>query len=103
MDAETINVAENTDLMTNPKKYERNAREGIWKRSLTSGQLSTSAWSTPTAPRFRELTPLILRSGASRVSKNAGPAGASWFETHEDALLTMRAQSCDAKEVTRPC
>src|SRR3954466_11594553 len=25
-----------------------------------------------------------------RVSKDAGPAGASWFETREDALLTMR-------------
>jgi hypothetical protein len=51
MDAETINVAENTDLMTNPKVI----REGILKRSLTSGQLSTSAWSATTAPRFREL------------------------------------------------
>jgi hypothetical protein len=25
-----------------------------------------------------------------RVSKDAGPAVASWFETREDALLTMR-------------
>ena len=32
MDAETINVAENTDLMTNPKAI----REGILERSLTS-------------------------------------------------------------------
>jgi hypothetical protein len=31
---------------------------------------------------------LILRSGVSRISKD-GPR-ASWFETREDALLTMR-------------
>jgi hypothetical protein len=42
--------------------------------------------------------PLILRSGARRVSKDEGPSVASWFsgdtkyrpETREDALLTMR-------------
>ena len=44
--------------------------------------------------RSRKLTgatsyPLILRS-AKRVSKDEATAGASWFETREDALLTMR-------------
>jgi hypothetical protein len=33
---------------------------------------------------------LILRSRASGISKDAGPSVASWFETREDALLTMR-------------
>jgi hypothetical protein len=33
---------------------------------------------------------LILRSRASGVSKDGGPFAASWFETREDALLTMR-------------
>ena len=50
-DAATINVAESTDLMTNPGEY----WSGRVGRSLTSRQLSTSAWSAPTAPRFREL------------------------------------------------
>jgi hypothetical protein len=37
-----------------------------------------------------EHTDLILRSGLKgRVSKDGG-LGASWFETREDALLTMR-------------
>jgi hypothetical protein len=27
------------------------------------------------------------------VSKDAGPSVASWFETREDALLTMRVRS----------
>jgi len=49
-DAATINVAESTDLMTNPDEN----WSGIAERSLTSRQLSTSAWSAPTAPRFRE-------------------------------------------------
>jgi len=29
-------------------------------------------------------------SALARVSKDVGPSGASWFETREDALLTMR-------------
>jgi len=36
-----------------------------------------------------EATPLILRSRASGVSKDAGLPAASWFETRF-ALLTMR-------------
>jgi hypothetical protein len=35
---------------------------------------------------------LILRSRASGVSKGAGPSVAAWFETREDALLTMRIE-----------
>jgi hypothetical protein len=38
-DAAIINVAESTDLMTNPEE----CRRGIGKRALTSRQLSTSA------------------------------------------------------------
>jgi hypothetical protein len=34
--------------------------------------------------------PLILSSGASRVSKDEATSRATWFETREDALLTMR-------------
>ena len=49
-EAAIINVAESTDLMTNPGE----CRSGIVERSLTSRQLSTSAWSAPTAPRFRD-------------------------------------------------
>jgi len=33
---------------------------------------------------------LILRSGASRVSKDEATVGASWFETALAHLLTMR-------------
>jgi hypothetical protein len=33
---------------------------------------------------------LILRSALARVSKDEADSGASWFETREDALLTMR-------------
>src|SRR6185437_7774209 len=39
--------------------------------------------------RHAQLYPLILRS-AKRVSKDEATARASWFETREDALLTMR-------------
>ena len=48
-DAAIINVAESTDLMTNPGEY----WSGMVERSLTSGQLNTSAWSAPTAPRVQ--------------------------------------------------
>ena len=33
---------------------------------------------------------LIQGSRASGVSKDKGPSVVSWFETREDALLTMR-------------
>jgi hypothetical protein len=33
---------------------------------------------------------LILRSALARVSKDEAKSRASWFETREDALLTMR-------------
>ena len=36
---------------------------------------------------------LILRSRRSGVSKDEGPSVASWFETREDALLTMRVRA----------
>src|SRR5207245_10108778 len=42
---------------------------------------------------------LILRSGLGRVSKDVGPSAASWFETREDALLTMRSK---IPLITRP-
>jgi hypothetical protein len=81
--------------MTNPRQYGREYggnTEGILERSLTSRQLSTSAWSATTAPRFRELIEvLILRrprsgrlEGWTRLE-----IGAPWFETRF-ALLTMR-------------
>jgi metal-dependent HD superfamily phosphatase/phosphodiesterase len=46
IEAAIIHIAGSTDLMTNPGRRLR--------RSLTSGQLSTSAWSATTARRFRE-------------------------------------------------
>jgi hypothetical protein len=58
MEAATVNVAESADLMTNPKENLEETLQGverILERSLTSCQLSTSAWSATTAPRFREL------------------------------------------------
>ena len=36
------------------------------------------------------LSTFILRSGVSRVSKDAAISGASWFETALARLLTMR-------------
>jgi hypothetical protein len=40
--------------------------------------------------------PLILRS-AKRVSKDEAPTLASWFETRQVALLTMRVESAARK------
>jgi hypothetical protein len=47
----------------------------------------------------QELT-LILRGGLQAASRRMGGIGigASWFETREDALLTMRGESCDGGE-----
>jgi hypothetical protein len=41
--------------------------------------------------------PLILRS-AERVSKDEAPIMASWFETRQAALLTMRVESVARKQ-----
>jgi hypothetical protein len=58
---------------------------------------TTSLPATDTAARFTEPTGvcLMLRSGPLAASRrvSAGDIGASWFETREDALLTMRG--CD--------
>jgi hypothetical protein len=102
MEAATVNVAESADLMTNPKENLEETLQGverILERSLTSCQLSTSAWSATTAPRFRDAIDsfLILRRRVSAVSKD-GPR-ASWFETRENALLTMR----NNQDRTRTC
>jgi hypothetical protein len=40
--------------------------------------------------RVRRLSPLILRSRASGVSKDEADLGASWFEMARSRLLTMR-------------
>jgi hypothetical protein len=37
------------------------------------------------------LSDLILRSGACAASRRMAASGLSWFETREDALLTMRS------------
>jgi hypothetical protein len=78
--AAIINVAESTDLMTNPGE----CRGGIRESALTFRQLSTSAESAPTAPRFKErlvVSPHPEERSFGRVSKDEGPSGAAWFET----------------------
>jgi hypothetical protein len=94
-----INVAVSIDLMTNPGGHSRvidvHAIKHIWlvgnNRVMVQGQ-----------------APLILRSGLflGRVSKDEGCAY-SWFETREDALLTMRLCRSEGNmkpwETTTPC
>jgi hypothetical protein len=75
--------------MTNPKEAQEAILKAIVERSLTSGQLSTSAWSATTAPGFRELPVSPHPEEAAKRPSRTGEIGASWFETRS-ALLTMR-------------
>jgi hypothetical protein len=45
---------------------------------------------TSVLSRHKRLSPLILRSRVSGVSKDEADIGASWFETAHSRLLTMR-------------
>ncbi|WGS02956.1 hypothetical protein MTX26_00325 [Bradyrhizobium sp. ISRA443] len=70
--ATTINVAESTDLMTNPDGMTDTIDVQAIKHICLVGNNR--------APVQGRLPSLILRSGVSRVSKDEGTGGASWFE-----------------------
>jgi hypothetical protein len=94
--ATNINVALGIDLMTHP---------GPLKRA----QLSTSAWSATTAPRFTEPLALatfgavILRSGRLAASRRM-LYSSMVRDARENALLTIRVKVvARLKEVYRRC
>ncbi|WP_157113665.1 hypothetical protein [Bradyrhizobium embrapense] len=69
--AATINVAESTNLMTNPGEMTDTIDVHAIKHICLVGNNRAPV----------QASPLILRSGESRVSKDEAPGRATWFET----------------------
>jgi hypothetical protein len=66
------------------------SRKDGWQHCGNFSANSPQALSFVNELRRGQLHPLILRSLRSKRLEGCGHDGASWFETREDALLTMR-------------